>query len=135
MKLLTDEELARKKERQRSYYRDNRERVLEYQRRYREMYPDKIRERRDARRVLARAHNRVVFRRFQEWLQVMTATHPCVLCGSRADLWHHVDPFSKRCDMASMHSHSLDSIEAELEKCVAMCRQCHSRYHNAKAVA
>ena len=72
---------------------------------------------------------------YAEWLHALNSTWKCDTCGGLVELWHHKDPSTKRCDVAGMYGHSLDSIEDELEKCLPMCRPCHQRLHHAKGEA
>ena len=106
----------------------------EYQRQWRRNHPERClahtRKYRDTHRELVKARRSERGREFCEWIHILTATHDCVLCGGVAEHWHHVDPSSKRTNVAAMNGYSLDSIEAELEKCVPMCRVCHGTYHS-----
>lgn len=53
----------------------------------------------------------------------------CVLCGYskclRAMDFHHLDPSSKRFNIASSHNRSWESLRLELDKCILICSNCH----------
>jgi hypothetical protein len=52
----------------------------------------------------------------------------CYFCDSFDDLEiHHIDPQEK--DTHRIWSLSDEKIRQELEKCVAICNTCHTRYH------
>jgi hypothetical protein len=54
----------------------------------------------------------------------------CQICGYdrclRALDFHHVDPTTKRFNVAGSHLRSCDVLRAELEKCVLVCSNCHN---------
>jgi hypothetical protein len=111
----------------------------ERQRVWRTEHPDACREHSrkyyaaNRERILAKKYAR--FRKFQEWLRILTGTYRCEWCGGEASDWHHVDPATKRCDVAGMDGYSLDSIEAELVKCIPLCKECHGTYHRKGQLA
>lgn len=43
--------------------------------------------------------------------------------------FHHLDPSTKYKEVAKMSTASLEKIVAELNKCVCLCRNCHSGVH------
>jgi uncharacterized CHY-type Zn-finger protein len=53
----------------------------------------------------------------------------CVLCGYgeclRAMDFHHLDPASKRFNIAPSHNRSWESLREELDKCMLICSNCH----------
>lgn len=52
----------------------------------------------------------------------------CFFCGSHDKIEiHHIDPEVK--ESHKIWSWSDDRIENELRKCVAMCHECHTRFH------
>jgi hypothetical protein len=55
--------------------------------------------------------------------------HPCAKCGGVSELWHHVDPSTKRKDVAGMSGYRRELVDEELAKCVALCRSCHMKMH------
>lgn len=59
----------------------------------------------------------------------------CQLCGYRACLaaldFHHLDPASKNFHFGGNHSVGFDRIQGELNRCVLVCRNCHSEVEEA----
>lgn len=63
--------------------------------------------------------------RKQKYLQQLCC---CFFCGSHDQIEiHHIDPTMK--ESHKIWSWTDDKIELELRKCVAMCHQCHKRFH------
>lgn len=90
--------------------KDRREQYKEYHRRAKD-YELKIKPRREA------------------WV----ASHCCEICGSKEDLHlHHVDPTKKISHR--IWSWSDARREAELEKCIALCRKCHQEHHRQEMI-
>lgn len=56
--------------------------------------------------------------------------HPCVDCPT-TDVevleFDHVDPSTKTYNVSNMLKHSWKRIEAEIEKCVVRCSNCHTK--------
>jgi hypothetical protein len=64
-------------------------------------------------------------------LDIWKRAQGCSCCG-RHDGWlehHHIDPASKRIEIAMMYSYSLKSLYDEIAKCVVLCRSCHLFRH------
>ena len=53
----------------------------------------------------------------------------CVLCGYskclRAMDFHHLDPSTKRSNIAPSHNRSWEALRLELDKCMLICSNCH----------
>ncbi len=43
---------------------------------------------------------------------------------------HHLDPEQKDINFGSMRGWSKERIEKELDKCILLCKNCHSAYHS-----
>ena len=57
----------------------------------------------------------------------------CCICGydkcvSSLD-FHHLDPSQKDIGVGQMRGHSFQRIKREIEKCVVLCKNCHSEVH------
>lgn len=66
------------------------------------------------------------------WLAERKATAGCLRCGERIPhslVFHHVD--EKRASVSELvaNCRPKDEIEAELERCVVLCANCHRREH------
>ena len=46
--------------------------------------------------------------------------------------FHHIDPATKKYTIAHMitSGKSIKTIEAEIEKCIVLCRNCHAKHHH-----
>ncbi len=60
----------------------------------------------------------------------------CLVCGEREPValdFHHLDPAQKDLNISRLVRHrtisNLDSIQAEMEKCVVLCANCHRKVH------
>lgn len=55
----------------------------------------------------------------------------CLMCKTKEQLqFHHVDPTTKEFDATRFHMVSRERWLAEVEKCVLLCRSCHTTLHN-----
>ena len=57
----------------------------------------------------------------------------CAICGYRACQaalqFHHVDPSTKAFNISQSMSRSMDDLEAEVSKCILLCANCHTEWH------
>lgn len=99
------------KDSQRRYRDKNRDKRIEYNRQYREK-------------------KAIWFRQYKK-------EHPCVICGEDDPTcidFHHVQkehkekPYHNIAQFASQ-TYNLDRLKKELEKCVAICSNCHRKIH------
>ncbi len=58
----------------------------------------------------------------------------CQRCGynkcTRALAFHHEDPNEKDFNISGAHCHSWAKIQAEIEKCLLLCHNCHAEEHD-----
>ena len=54
----------------------------------------------------------------------------CAHCGGPHEEWHHVDPSEK--DRTIEWKRTIKWIEAELAKCIPLCKPCHRKVHEPK---
>jgi hypothetical protein len=114
--MKTKEEKAKHAKRMREYYKNNKSKFRESNRRWKAANKDKVRE-------LERARlNRVM-----EELK----GGGCVLCGynkciAALDL-HHVDPSVKEKKIS--HMKNKKDRDREAAKCIVLCANCHREYH------
>lgn len=99
--------------------------------RWRQENPEKYRENNKVRNQNERKIQRTnIFYWYKEYKQTLS----CKKCGNNKhynlDL-HHLDKKDKKSDITSMVSSGLakSKIEKELEKCIPLCRNCHSEFH------
>ena len=72
---------------------------------------------------------------YREWTQTLRSTLVCIGCWGPAELFHHVDPGTKKFAIGKGCFRSAEVLIAELEKCVPMCSACHTSLHKSKVVA
>lgn len=60
----------------------------------------------------------------------------CSVCGYKKNLsclvFHHTDPSKKEfnLDARTIANNSIEVITKEFDKCIVMCHNCHTEYHN-----
>lgn len=68
-------------------------------------------------------------KRYHEWKSSLS----CEVCGEDDSCcldFHHLDPEQKDINVSEMaRSYSWDSIMAEVNKCVVVCKNCHCKIH------
>ena len=58
---------------------------------------------------------------------------PCVICGETrlcAIDFHHIDPEQKKYHIGGSTGIPDDELDAEIEKCVCICSNCHREFHH-----
>lgn len=57
----------------------------------------------------------------------------CVKCGYNKCLdaleFHHIDPTEKEFHLGDKRGFSIDKLKKELDKCILVCRNCHTEIH------
>ena len=102
-------------------YAENRERILERNRRYYYSHLEEC-------RSYTRNYRREVMQRLKEYRHEYLRHHSCSVCGSTVRLeFHHRKP--KPGDRCVGACHSMKSLEREIKKCVVLCRLCHEDIH------
>jgi hypothetical protein len=136
------------------WYHAHSDRVLVDQKRYREENAEEI----NARRAIYRAKHREKLRtaelsrrsglsaderaadasrrkRQSVWfsanLRILRAAQGCADCGTSEGILHHhhIDPSTKRNDVAKMDRNSVEVFMDEVAKCVVLCASCHTKRH------
>ena len=63
----------------------------------------------------------------------------CTKCGYDKCLdaleFHHVDPTQKEFHLGNSRGKKLETIKAELDKCILVCRNCHAELHYEERMA
>jgi|SRR5687768_3601457 len=71
-------------------------------------------------------------RRFA-WRNKIKEERGCCVCQNEfvacALDFHHRDPSTKRFNISAGHSHPMEEILAEIEKCIVICKNCHAKFH------
>lgn len=76
---------------------------------------------------------RALLRKYEEIMRRGGACEICGYCKNIAALeFHHINPEEKEfnVDMRKFSNMNLEKLEAELEKCILVCANCHRELHN-----
>lgn len=96
---------------------------------------DKLKFYKDVKSKCAKCSKEEVFNRLREnkRLAVEYKGGKCFKCGydkcQAAFDFHHLNPKEKDLDWKKMRSWKLEEIKKELDKCILVCRNCHSEIH------
>jgi len=122
-KRLTEEEKKeRKRERDRKWRKENSQRANENAKRWAKENPEK--------------HNKACGKYLSNQKQraIEYKGGKCSICGyskcSGALEFHHINPQDK--EVKYFHGRKLESIKAELDKCILVCANCHRELHYQK---
>jgi len=68
---------------------------------------------------------------FTEWLNNLRMAVGCRDEGPHEGRLehHHSDPTAKLRDVSQMYGYSREKIDAEIAKCVVLCKSCHRKRH------
>ena len=109
----------------------------EYQRKWLENNPEKVKENRrkwreDSPEYYREYHSKNYHERRGYFLdyRVVYVRHR----GTDEELcFHHVDPATKLYRMSNMfQGYQLELVQAEVDKCILLCRACHTAHHNGE---
>lgn len=65
------------------------------------------------------------------WIEQMGGK--CCKCGSKEDLvFHHIDPNTKSFNLGNSWTYSPKKVEAEVKKCILICKKCHKELHKGE---
>jgi hypothetical protein len=82
----------------------------------------------------AKKHKQVSIQRNREYVWGVKSTTPCTQCGESDPAcleFHHLDSDDKESAIsnAAGAGWSLERLQAEVDKCVILCRNCHAKLH------
>lgn len=69
----------------------------------------------------------------RKWLKEKKEQCSCEHCGEDDPIvleFHHRDPATKEFNISDGIRYSIKRIEAEIEKCIVLCANCHRRLHH-----
>jgi Zn finger protein HypA/HybF involved in hydrogenase expression len=69
----------------------------------------------------------------REFINEYKAKCSCSKCGENRSYvldFHHIDPTQKSFNLGDASKYSFEKVELELEKCITLCRNCHSEFHH-----
>jgi len=81
-------------------------------------------------------YNKTAYRETREFINAVKEKSGCLKCGEQR-YWvldfHHIDPTKKEYGISNIQSNS-KILEQEIEKCVVLCRNCHSDFHHLERI-
>ncbi len=112
---------------------------------WREANPDKVKAYKESHKEELREYNKQHRIENRERYQEYNATRcklsreflwslkePCVKCGETRQCsidFHHIDHTDKAFTLSSVSHHSKEEVLLEKDKCVCLCKNCHSEFH------
>lgn len=103
----------------------NQDKFKESIKKYREKNIDKVRE-------WGKLNKRKQVQERRQFINEYKATCSCKKCGENRPYvldFHHIDPNNKLFDLGNASKYSITKLKEELEKCITLCRNCHSEFH------
>lgn len=108
----------------------------EASRRWREKNKQAVQEYYQSNKERFRENNQKLRERNREYIQEIKKSGKCFRCGWNEHPcgldFHHLDPQAKHKNVSwlSKDSHSLETLNEEISKCVLVCANCHRILHN-----
>jgi Zn finger protein HypA/HybF involved in hydrogenase expression len=68
----------------------------------------------------------------RQFIDEYKSTCSCKKCGDIRSYvldFHHIDSNEKEFDLGDASKYSIPRLKLELEKCITLCRNCHSEFH------
>jgi len=68
----------------------------------------------------------------REFINEYKSKCSCGKCGETRSYvldFHHIDPSQKSFNLGDATKYSVEKLKLELEKCITLCRNCHSEFH------
>jgi hypothetical protein len=68
----------------------------------------------------------------REFINEYKSKCSCIKCGENRLYvldFHHIDPSQKSFEIGNASKYSIERLKLELEKCITLCRNCHSEFH------
>ena len=93
--------------------------IKEYQNQYSYVHRDDRKE-----------YQKILFDDKREFLNSLK--YPCVKCGEDRPWiidFHHINPKNKCFTVGNKYRGNIEVIQAEVEKCICLCRNCHAEFH------
>ncbi len=68
----------------------------------------------------------------REFINEYKSKCSCSKCGETRSYvldFHHMDPTQKLFEIGNASKYNIEKLKLELEKCITLCRNCHSEFH------
>lgn len=139
-KKYQQEYYLKNKERKNQYYLDNKEKIKEnikgwekenpnYRKKKFLSLPKDIQDIQRKKWNISKVKNNKVKR---ELIDNFKKNKSCLKCGDKRDYildFHHKDPSTKLFNLGDGVKFGKDKIKKEMEKCILICRNCHTEFH------
>jgi Zn finger protein HypA/HybF involved in hydrogenase expression len=105
--------------------KENKTSTLNSIKKYQEKNIDKVREWNRLNKQKQRQERR-------QFIDECKSTCSCKKCGDIRSYvldFHHINPDEKEFDLGEASKYSIPRLKLELEKCITLCRNCHSEFH------
>ena len=103
----------------------NKDKAKESVKKYQEKNIDKVRE-------WDRLQKQKQNKERRQFIEEYKSTCSCKKCGDTRSYildFHHINPSEKEFDLGDASKYSISKLKIELEKCITLCRNCHSEFH------
>lgn len=118
-------------EQSRNWYKANKDRARKVQEIYVTTYPDRVKATQEKRHDKKLVYEKNRYQKGKEFIESLK--HPCEKCGDSRQYvidFHHINPDEKKFNVSEgATGRSFVSIINEVEKCVCLCRNCHTEFH------
>jgi len=105
--------------------KENKDKALKSVKKWQDKNADKVRE-------WHRLKKQQQIKERREFINNYKSACSCQKCGENRFYvldFHHTDPSQKSFNLGSASKFSITKLKAELEKCITLCRNCHSEFH------
>jgi Zn finger protein HypA/HybF involved in hydrogenase expression len=122
------------------YYLKNKFKKLEYSKKWYDKNVEYLKEKRKSQYnlnseeiklkwALVKRNKTVKIRTFIEDYKDLCSCKKCNESRNYILDFHHLDPLQKDFNLGDASKYSFKKIKTELEKCIVLCRNCHSEFH------
>lgn len=83
----------------------------------------------------AKLHRTATKIRNREFIRQYKADRGCSRCTEKHPAcidFHHTSPDTKFKEVSLMLKYGIDTIKAEIAKCILLCKNCHAKLHDAE---
>jgi Zn finger protein HypA/HybF involved in hydrogenase expression len=105
--------------------KENKDKTKESIKKYQEKNIDKVRE-------WNRLNKQKQNKKRRQFINEYKSNCSCKKCGDIRPYvldFHHINPSEKEFDLGDATKYNIARLKLELEKCITLCRNCHSEFH------